>query len=174
MAQKLSTNDDNDDLTIQLLSDVHLDDQGLSELHDRTWYWTPWWWTIIPLAAIRDTLETVFFVLGNHEPYGSSFVSSKKRLSDFCTTWEVHRDNVSSLGELVVLDQSRYDINEEVTVLGCKLSYSNIDPEQYDDVKTNWITSISLKSGQWNIIMLRWVGRCIAHNRTCQESQQGA
>src|SRR5579859_3857607 len=77
--------------------------------------------------------KRVFFLLGNHEPYHSSFPASKQRISTFQTSWNVKRGLNPSLGEFVFLDQTRYDIDERVTVLGCTL-FSNIIPEQHQKV----------------------------------------
>jgi hypothetical protein len=79
----------------------------------------------------------VFFLLGNHEPYHSSFPTSKKRVLSFQKTWNeekrVSNPSSSSLGEFIFLDQTRYDINRNVTILGCTL-FSKITPEQHKTV----------------------------------------
>jgi hypothetical protein len=77
--------------------------------------------------------KVVFFLLGNHEAYGSSCPVSKERFIAFRNGWEQKRTTDASLGEFVVLDQTRYDVNEPVTILGCTL-YSNVPPEQHEDV----------------------------------------
>ena len=71
--------------------------------------------------------------MGNHEAYHSSFPSSKQRLAEFQNLCQVERVQDESLGEVVVLDQTRYDVTEDVTVLGCTL-FSYVPPEQHEAV----------------------------------------
>ena len=73
--------------------------------------------------------KIVFYLLGNHEPYHLSMSFTKKRVRDFSSKMERLKDKVPSLGKFVYLDQTRYDLNEQITVLGCTL-YSRILPEQ--------------------------------------------
>lgn len=77
--------------------------------------------------------KVVFFLLGNHEAYGSSYPVSKERFVAFRDYCEQKRTIDTSFGEFVVLDQTRYDVTEQVTILGCTL-YSNVSPEQHEDV----------------------------------------
>ena len=78
--------------------------------------------------------QKVFFLLGNHEPYHTSFPKSKERVTSFQNSWNAKRgSDASSLGEFVFLNQTRYDINDTVTVLGCTF-FSNILPEQLEKV----------------------------------------
>lgn len=87
--------------------------------------------------------ERVFYVLGNHEPYHSSWALAKSTLLNFEAQLH-HRKNPSDagepggggqLGEFVFLDQRRYDVpgEDQVTVLGCTL-FSRIDPDQRKSV----------------------------------------
>jgi Calcineurin-like phosphoesterase len=77
--------------------------------------------------------KVVFFLLGNHEAYGSSYTASKARLQTFHEHCQQQRAADSDLGEFVVLDKTRYDVSDQVTVLGCTL-YSHVLPEQQDNV----------------------------------------
>ena len=74
--------------------------------------------------------KAVFFVFGNHEAYESSIEASKLAMSTFRDTCNAKRTSDPSMGEFIILDQTRYDVNEEVTVLGCTL-FSNIISRQY-------------------------------------------
>ena len=77
--------------------------------------------------------QKVFFLLGNHEPYHSSFPKSKERVIAFEKSWNETRLSNTTLGEFVFLDQKRYDINPNVTILGCTL-FSHITSEQKETV----------------------------------------
>lgn len=77
--------------------------------------------------------KTVFFVLGNHEAYSSSLPYSKQRMATFRAACDEKRRVDPSFGEFVLLDQTRYDVNDRVTVLGCTL-FSNVSPEQFQQV----------------------------------------
>ncbi|KAA8652635.1 uncharacterized protein ATNIH1004_001540 [Aspergillus tanneri] len=69
--------------------------------------------------------STVFFLLGNHDPYHLSFRIAKAKIRDF-------QDKMKKrplLGEFVFLDQTRYDVTGNITILGCTL-FSHISPKQ--------------------------------------------
>ena len=92
--------------------------------------------------------KVVFFLLGNHEAYGSSYPASKERFAAFRDLWEQKRIIDTSLGEFVVLDQTRYDVTHQVTILGCTL-YSNVLPEQREDVSVRLNDFYSIKG--WSV-----------------------
>ena len=78
--------------------------------------------------------RVVFYLLGNHEPYGTSFPEAKAMLYGFEADVEERRRSPNSkTGKFVFLDRKRYDCSEELTVLGCTL-FSFIRPEQRDSV----------------------------------------
>jgi len=81
--------------------------------------------------------DTVFFLLGNHEPYHTSWSKVKERLRDFSETVARRRslqtEGGSRIGRFVFLDQTRYDVSSDVTVLGCTL-HSKVSPSQHDHV----------------------------------------
>ncbi|KAI9675321.1 MAG: hypothetical protein M1817_001224 [Caeruleum heppii] len=74
----------------------------------------------------------VFFVLGNHEPYNLSFPAAKERMRAFADRMEQLRAH-STIGRFVLLDQTRYDISDHLTILGCTL-FSRILPSQAKEV----------------------------------------
>ncbi|KAK0235992.1 Ser/Thr protein phosphatase superfamily protein [Armillaria nabsnona] len=76
------------------------------------------------LRAQLARFETVFFVCGNHEPYGvdATVKDSMDRLQSF---------QQSSSGKLIVLDRTRFDVSPTFTILGCTL-WSALDPDCLD------------------------------------------
>jgi hypothetical protein len=79
------------------------------------------------LRAQLDKFRLVFFLLGNHEPYGKDWDHAKTRLQNFSSEVQQLRTNADALGEFVFLDQTRHDVSDQVTVFGCTL-FSNIGP----------------------------------------------
>ncbi|KAI1462569.1 hypothetical protein F4805DRAFT_408436 [Annulohypoxylon moriforme] len=79
----------------------------------------------------------VFLLLGNHEPIGTSWVLAKRRVRDFADQMERLRTR-STIGRFVFLDQTRYDVNETMTVLGCTL-FSDVSAEQAIAVKSRLV-----------------------------------
>jgi hypothetical protein len=95
----------------------------------------------------------VFFLLSNHEAYGTSFVAAKAVVEAFAASIDEERRLSSEIGKFFFLDQSRYDIDEGMTVLGCTL-YSHILKEQEETVK--YLSRISRVSriGKWTTITM--------------------
>lgn len=90
------------------------------------------------LEAQLLKFDIVFFLLGNHEPYHSNWSKAKNKLRDLSETVSQRRSSRTEssnppLGKLVFLDQTRYDVSPDVTVLGCTL-HSQILPSQHDQV----------------------------------------
>ena len=77
--------------------------------------------------------KTVFFLLGNYEPYHSSFLASISALQTFAGENKIARQTDPDRGEFVFLNRKRYDISDSVTILGCTL-FSHVTAEQYDFV----------------------------------------
>ncbi|KAJ5578498.1 uncharacterized protein N7459_007462 [Penicillium hispanicum] len=77
------------------------------------------------IEAQLHNFEIVFFLLGNHEPYHSSWKVTKARVSNFASSIDQQRLVQHGLGRFVFLDQTRYDLSPKVTVLGCTL-YSKV------------------------------------------------
>ena len=76
--------------------------------------------------------ETVMFLLGNHEPYGTSFSKAVEAVRDFEEKAKQRQYNPddSARGKFIFLNRTRYDLSESLTVLGCTL-FSSIIPEQH-------------------------------------------
>ncbi|KAI1876206.1 uncharacterized protein JN550_001702 [Neoarthrinium moseri] len=80
--------------------------------------------------------KTVFLLLGNHEPYHSSWSTVNESMARFQENVKARRETGETLGEFVLLDRTRFDIDvgdDQVTILGCTL-FSNIPPESHDHV----------------------------------------
>ncbi|KAK9782706.1 putative Metallo-dependent phosphatase-like protein [Seiridium cardinale] len=87
------------------------------------------------LARLRQ-FKIVFLVLGNHEPYHSSWAEVKTLAKDFQKGLEAQKEYGENLGDFVLLDQTRFDIDEgedRITVLGCTL-FSKVPSESHDAV----------------------------------------
>ncbi|KAK3291782.1 uncharacterized protein B0H64DRAFT_408026 [Chaetomium fimeti] len=124
--------------TFQILSDLHL------ETHPT--YSFPFRQTAPNLALLGDIghvtnpnlftfLETqlrrywnVFLLLGNHEPLGCSWPAAKQHVRAFADRMAQLRAR-STIGRFVFLDQTRHDVSDTLTVLGCTL-FSRVLPEQ--------------------------------------------
>ncbi|POS75143.1 calcineurin-like phosphoesterase [Diaporthe helianthi] len=72
----------------------------------------------------------VVFILGNHEPYGTSWGSAKARVRAFEAKMQSLR-KTSTIGNFMFLDQGRWDVNENLTVLGCTL-FSDISSQMVE------------------------------------------
>jgi hypothetical protein len=70
----------------------------------------------------------VFFLFGNHEPWHLTLQAAKARMRAFQDRMELLRSR-STIGRFVFLDQTRYDISNSLTILGCTL-FSHIIPRQ--------------------------------------------
>ncbi|KAI0653964.1 Ser/Thr protein phosphatase superfamily protein [Cubamyces menziesii] len=72
------------------------------------------------LRAQLERFKTVFFVPGNHEPYGTSLDDSNARLARFTAECNALTCEPSR-GRFVLLNRARYDLSPTLTVLGCTL-----------------------------------------------------
>ncbi|KAI9051277.1 hypothetical protein LZ554_005378 [Drepanopeziza brunnea f. sp. 'monogermtubi'] len=125
---------------IQILSDLHLEaPKGydvfevvpkapyLALIGDIGCVTDPGYFTFIEKQISQ--FRVVFIMLGNHEPYHSSWATARERLKGLGQ----HVKGKAGLGSLIFLDQTRYDVSAEITILGCTL-FSNILPAQSDHV----------------------------------------
>ena len=131
----------------QILSDLHLEfgsGYDTFEIPPRA----PYLCLLGDIGLCKDTklfeflsrqvakFKIVFFLLGNHEAYSSSYPAAKKHVLEFQKKCVETRRQIGpeAIGEFVFLDQGRYDIaDSQVTVLGCTL-FSHVTPEQYEHV----------------------------------------
>lgn len=70
----------------------------------------------------------VFFVLGNHEPTHGSWPVARQRMRDFADKMQRLRSQ-STIGRFIFLDQTRHDMEDSLTILGCTL-FSRISSDQ--------------------------------------------
>ena len=80
------------------------------------------------LESLLSKYWNVFFLLGNHEPIGTSWEAARDRVCAFAEKMEDLRGR-STMGRFVFLDRRRFDLTNTLTVLGCTL-FSEIVPQQ--------------------------------------------
>jgi hypothetical protein len=99
----------------------------------------------------------VFFLLGNHESYGLRYEDAVDRVCKFeARIVKEGANKGSNLGAFVFLNRTRFDLSENVTVLGCTL-FSSIAKEQTKSVSQ--FVSDFTEIQDWNVAL---------HNRAHQ------
>ena len=73
--------------------------------------------------------DTVLLVLGNHEPYQSDWQKARDCVKEI----KEQKSSTMPQGNLVLLDRTRVDLSDDLTVLGCTL-HSAIDPQHEESV----------------------------------------
>ncbi|PYI31703.1 hypothetical protein BP00DRAFT_168177 [Aspergillus indologenus CBS 114.80] len=132
-----------DETRIQIISDLHLEAPAAYDIFSITPR-APFLALLGDVGYVQDegffdflskqlaAFRVVFLILGNHEPYHSSWTETKAKLESF--GGKVRGASAGeAIGELVVLDQTRYDISPTVTILGCTL-FSRVAQDQSDNV----------------------------------------
>ncbi|TVY81988.1 Uncharacterized protein LSUE1_G005096 [Lachnellula suecica] len=77
-----------------------------------------------------ERYRTVYFLLGNHEPYHLSLTLAKTKVKTFAQKMErLHAK--SRVGKFVFLDQTRHDLSERLAILGCTLFSRVTDEQEY-------------------------------------------
>lgn len=123
--------------TFQIVSDLHLENPaayGVFEIPPSA----PYLALLGDIGVVKDdgffsfieaqlpNFEIVFLLLGNHEPWYSSWKTTKQKLHQFSDVLDQRRlTKTGSQGKFVFLDQTRYDLSPSLTILGCTL-YSQI------------------------------------------------
>ncbi|EEQ30038.1 hypothetical protein McanMca71_000369 [Microsporum canis] len=74
------------------------------------------------VEELLSRFEAVFLLFGNHEPQSFTMDAARRRVQAF-------QDSLDAPASLVFLSQTRHDVSDTLTVLGCTL-YSHILPEQ--------------------------------------------
>lgn len=130
------------EIQLQILSDLHLEAPAAYDMFEITPRATilallgdigqardPGWIQFIErqLALFR----IVLLVLGNHEPYYSSWEQVREQVRYFNEAREKQKQQ--GQGKLVLLDQGRYDVTDDFTILGCTL-HSRIDAKHEERV----------------------------------------
>ncbi|KAE8357720.1 acyl-CoA dehydrogenase/oxidase [Aspergillus caelatus] len=127
--------------SFQILSDLHLEAPKAYDLFDIAPK-APYLALLGDIGNVKDDglfifleaqlqkFQIVFFLLGNHEPYHSSWTTARERMQKFSNTiYQKRTQEGQLLGEFVFMDQARYDISPHITVLGCIL-YSRVPKSQ--------------------------------------------
>ncbi|KAF4627026.1 hypothetical protein G7Y89_g11130 [Cudoniella acicularis] len=129
--------------SVQIISDIHLEAPKSYDVFEITPI-APYLALIGDVGCVKDPeyfsfLEQqlskfglIFVLLGNHEPYHSSYAIAKKKLQQFEQDMNTQNKD-SKLGKLVFMDQTRFDLSPTITILGCTL-FSNILPSQLESV----------------------------------------
>ncbi|KAE8144284.1 acyl-CoA dehydrogenase mitochondrial precursor [Aspergillus avenaceus] len=127
----------------QILSDLHLESPKAYDVFEITPR-SPYLALLGDIGNVKDEgfltfieaqlrkFKIVFFLLGNHEPYHSNWSTVKAKIKNFSNAVNQRRAQ-ENLGEFVFMDQTRYDVSPDVTVLGCTL-YSEISSHQAEHV----------------------------------------
>jgi hypothetical protein len=132
-------------MKIQIISDLHLESPKAYDHYEITPV-APNLALLGDIGCIRDPgyldfitaqlkqFRIVFHVLGNHEPYGSSWDSVITKLRDFQEQNRRQRTEDPSLGEYILLNQNEYHLLEhKITILGCTL-FSHVPEVSLEDV----------------------------------------
>ncbi|KAI3392698.1 hypothetical protein diail_5298 [Diaporthe ilicicola] len=132
-------------MKIQILSDLHLESPKAYDFYEIT-PTAPYLALLGDIGCVCDPgyitfltaqlkqFRIVFHVLGNHEPYGSSWNSVIAKLHTFQEKNRQQQAADSSLGEYILLNQNEYHLPEyNITVLGCTL-FSHVPEVSLEDV----------------------------------------
>lgn len=98
-------------------------------------------------SFIEDQLgrySVVFFLLGNHDPYHLSFKIAKAKIRN-C---QKSMDKRFLTGKFVFLDQTRYDLTKDLTVLGCTL-FSQVSFRQEFAIESRMVDFKDIL--RWNV-----------------------
>ncbi|KAF8912094.1 Ser/Thr protein phosphatase superfamily protein [Gymnopilus junonius] len=82
------------------------------------------------LRAQLERFERLFFLVGNHEPYGFGDDNTDASIARF-SAFEKTVASDPSLGKFIFLNRTRYDISPTLTILGCTL-WSHLNPDDKD------------------------------------------
>lgn len=97
-----------------------------------------------------ERFKLVFFLLGNHEPYHSNWHHATTTIEKFASDMKQLRNTNTALGEFVFLNRTRYDTDDEVTILGCTL-YSMIGPTKDDMDRVSMGLNDFYKIDDWTV-----------------------
>ncbi|GBF62429.1 hypothetical protein TMEN_4974 [Trichophyton mentagrophytes] len=86
------------------------------------------------IEELLSRFEIVFLLFGNHEPQSYSMDAARRKVTAFqdrlsSRSSPCPRPPSASTGRFVFLSQTRFDVSDSLTVLGCTL-YSHILPQQ--------------------------------------------
>ncbi|KAJ5615149.1 hypothetical protein N7537_000263 [Penicillium hordei] len=136
--------------SFQILSDLHLESPSAYDVFEISPK-APFLALLGDIGVVRDAgfitfiqtqlrqFQIVFFLPGNHEPYNSSWEETKQVLRQISASVDHWRSTTGqdghpqTMGSFVFLDQTRYDLSPDVTVLGCTL-FSRVSEAQKEQV----------------------------------------
>ena len=119
---------------------------------------------------------SVFFLLGNHEPVGTSWPMASAAVHRFAERMERLRAR-STIGRFVFLDRTRYDVSSSLTVLGCTL-FSAVATDQQSAVASRLIDFRQISG--WDVSRhndahaddLRWLNAQVAAVASAEPHRQ--
>ncbi|KAI0901406.1 Ser/Thr protein phosphatase superfamily [Annulohypoxylon nitens] len=89
------------------------------------------------LMAQLAKFKIVFLVMGNHEPWHSTWDATKQTMHQIELDIRQQRENKNGIGEFVLLDRTCYELKESsgqsLTILGCTL-FSKVPAESMEAV----------------------------------------
>ena len=145
-------------IQIQIMSDLHLEAPAaydvfdippkapiLALLGDIGQARDPGWIGFVERQ--HSLFRTVLLVLGNHEPYHSDWNQVRLQVKKFNEDLEQRRS--PDQGSLILLDKSRLDISQEVTILGCTL-HSLIDAQREERISFGMNDFYHI-GGEWDV-----------------------
>ncbi|KAJ5904614.1 hypothetical protein N7504_006997 [Penicillium tannophilum] len=80
-----------------------------------------------------QNFQIVFLLLGNHEPYHLTWNQTKEKVHEFSVSLNQRHSQDDHLGDFVFLDQTRFDLDDNVTILGCTL-FSKVSEKHRESV----------------------------------------
>lgn len=132
-------------MALQILSDLHLETPASYDLF-KIPVQAPYLALLGDIGNVKDDglfnfieaqlqeFQIVFFLLGNHEPYYSNWSTAWAKIRAFSDMLNKKRQSRSEkLGKFVFLNQTRYDLAPDITILGCTL-YSQVTQAQEERV----------------------------------------
>ena len=98
-----------------------------------------------------SVFRIVLLVLGNHEPYHSDWNDVRQHVREFNESFKQRKS--PSQGSLILLDRTRFDISDTLTILGCTL-YLHIDPEHEEYISFG-VNDFYHIRGDWDVLKHR-------------------
>lgn len=132
-------------MALQIVSDLHLENPPAYDIFEIIPE-APYLALLGDIGLVRDDgfftfieaqlqkFQIVFLLLGNHEAWHSTRAKTKESMRQFSDSVK-QRCSTEKLGAFVFLDQTRYDLSSEVTILGCTL-YSLISEQHREKLST--------------------------------------
>lgn len=132
------------EVNFQILSDLHLESPAAYDTFE-VQLRAPYLALLGDIGYVKDAgffhflqrqlkaFRIVFLVLGNHEPYHSAWADAIAEINRFKAESDASFNRGETLGQLIFLNRTRYDISPTVTILGCTL-FSRVADAQTESV----------------------------------------